>query len=128
MQRRLSDSVGVIWPKPLEDIMEIVKRFTRELVNTGNVSEVWLFGSCATGNHTARSDVDLCIVIDDESDLTYSEISRIFYDITTELEGQFHIYKNSDFKKLIMMDNAFVREILKGINIVGLITNQDDNS
>ncbi len=125
MQKKLSDSVGVIWPKPFEEVIRILKIFAKELMYRGDVREIWLFGSYATGEYTARSDVDLCIVLDDESDLTYSDISRIFYDISVELEGQFHVYKNSEFKRMIERDSSFVKEILKGINIVELLREQD---
>lgn len=49
MQRRLSDSVRVAWPMPIDEVMRIVKLFARELMKTKLVSDVWLFGPYASG-------------------------------------------------------------------------------
>ncbi|MDR0308049.1 MAG: nucleotidyltransferase domain-containing protein [Chitinispirillales bacterium] len=45
-----------------EKIKTELDNIVRTLVDTGNVSQIFLFGSYARGKETPNSDIDLCVL------------------------------------------------------------------
>lgn len=63
------------------DIIEVVSRAVREVLAGTDVSQAWLFGSCARGEQGDDSDVDLRLVCGPS--IRYGDL----YEIGRRLEG-----------------------------------------
>lgn len=58
--------------------MTILNNFSEKLRKKYPEARVWLFGSCAKGEETAESDIDVCVVLPDmkrEDRLAVSDIA-----------------------------------------------------
>jgi predicted nucleotidyltransferase len=108
----------VRWPRDKEQVISAVKSFAHQLMETGDVREVWLFGSYVTDQYMYGSDVDLCIVMNENSKLDYETLLEIFQNMNTRLEVQFQIYSSSQFDNSIKEGDLFIKSIIKnGIKI-----------
>jgi predicted nucleotidyltransferase len=64
MPNRSSDSSGVVFLDREQALADVGRAITALVARRAGVREVWLFGSLARGNATARSDADLLVVVD----------------------------------------------------------------
>jgi len=78
----------------------------------GSASKIILFGSCATGEDTTDSDIDLMILSSDRD-----EINRILTDSTAALDRKISpkILTPGDFARLKMSDPPLYQRINQGI-------------
>jgi predicted nucleotidyltransferase len=82
-------------------------------METNDVREVWLFGSYVTNEYMYGSDVDLCLVLNENSELDYETLLKIFQEMDTGLEVQFQIYSASEFDKLLEDGDYFIQSLTK---------------
>ncbi|MBD3408211.1 MAG: hypothetical protein GF411_18965 [Candidatus Lokiarchaeota archaeon] len=114
-----SDSVKVFWPQSKDEVLRKVKRVVQHLADLNDVLDIWLFGSYATDQFMHSSDVDLCIVLSEDSELQEVDIMEYAGRLKVGLRFEFHIYRESTFKDLLSDETGFVsREIVsKGIHL-----------
>ncbi len=113
MQREPSDSVDVIYPISRERVLSWVDQFARTVLERGGIRDVWLFGSYATGEFTYRSDVDICVVLEDSDTIwDYASLISEYQQISVDPEPQFHIYRLSDFDRLLKEGSGFLRTLV----------------
>ena len=77
-------------------------------------SKIILFGSCATGEDTIESDIDI-LVITHEND----EAKRILKSISLSRDVAAIVLSPTDFMKVKERDTAFYSEVTKGIALWG---------
>jgi len=67
-------------------------------VEPGIIKKIYLFGSYAYGKPNKKSDVDLCIIINDNQDdmKTYMKIAHILYD-NDIIPADILLYKENEF-------------------------------
>jgi len=99
-------------------VLSLVKSLADPAAVTGQVKQMWLFGSYAFGCNTAYSDIDLCIVLRTESTIDYDWLSRRFREIAPDLELQLHVYDEDTFNRMRASGSTFVREVMKGIRLL----------
>ncbi len=99
------------------EIIEKIKHFAKELENEDlNVRQVFLYGSYATNQETAWSDIDLAVVSDDFTGNRMIDYDR-FVNAILKVDRCIEPipYKTEYFTE----DNPFVKEILNtGIRII----------
>jgi len=99
----------------------IAKRIKENFI----VQDILLFGSYAKGNHTANSDIDLIVVLDEAGvSKSYTQIvqkrvaiAKILYDINYTID--LLVYTKEEWKKIKKMNSLFVQDILK--NSISLV-------
>jgi predicted nucleotidyltransferase len=80
------------------------------LVNVGQISAAFIFGSFASGTEDYLSDVDLMIIGNIDEDNLIGEISKL--ETSIEREINYHIFSSSDFEKRLKESDAFIKGIL----------------
>jgi predicted nucleotidyltransferase len=132
VQRESAGSVRIRHPVPRETALKIARRFGRVLAAGGEVREAWLFGSYARGEQRFGSDLDICVVLygTPSKDIFFKLLSE-FYDISTKIEVQLHLYSAADFDKMLSNNSRFVRGIVEsGMPLVqsGILAKSLDSS
>ena len=103
--------------KPNEEIIEIIKRFIKEISkNNIKIEKAFLFGSHAKGTATEWSDIDVALVSDDFIGIRfYDNIELAKYKLKIDNRLETHPYRASEFN---VDSRWFVQEILdNGIEI-----------
>ncbi|MEK7253543.1 MAG: nucleotidyltransferase domain-containing protein [Bacteroidota bacterium] len=100
-----------------ELVIEKVKQFAKDVKKQGvPLRQVFLFGSYARGEQRELSDIDVALVADDFTGVSFEDVKR-FIDVTIQKPYfliELHTFKTSDF----MEGNPFVNEIKRtGIRI-----------
>ena len=111
-------SVRVRWPRDRDEVLSLVKSLADAAAMTGQVSQMWLFGSYASGRNTAYSDADLCVVLRIGSTIDYDWLLRRFGEMAPDLELQLHVYDEETFNRMQASGSTFVREVMKGIRLL----------
>ncbi len=106
------------WPRDRGKVLYLVRKLADAVTATGQVRQMWLFGSYASGRNTAYSDVDLCIVLRSDATIDYEWLSRKFGEIAPDLELQLHVYDEETFRRMQASGSTFVREVKKGIRLL----------
>ncbi|MBD3158501.1 MAG: hypothetical protein GF309_06880 [Candidatus Lokiarchaeota archaeon] len=119
LREKLSDSVKVFWPKAKDEVMRKTKQAAEHLSELDAVENIWLFGSYVNDEFMHHSDVDLCVVLSDETELMQVDIMERVQDLKLGLTFELHIYRESEFNTLLSDSSSFVaREIVgKGIHL-----------
>lgn len=103
---RLLSSVRIFWPN--KDAVELaIKKYVAVLQNKKEVIAVYLCGSWAKGTYTAASDVDLLIIIKEDSLVPRARIPLYlpsYFPVSLDL----FIYTESE-----MQNNPFAQSLLK---------------
>jgi len=68
-----------------ENIKAELNRIVSTLAGTGIVSKIILFGSCARGEETADSDIDLCVLTPVKDDGDGQRLTNITIDLRVKL-------------------------------------------
>ncbi|MBN1114388.1 MAG: nucleotidyltransferase domain-containing protein, partial [Oligoflexia bacterium] len=98
-----------------------------KIKNNFDVSSIILFGSYAHGQPTENSDLDLLVILDDESfSKTYMEkiqkrlnILKCLGDMGDRIPIDLLVYTNSEWKKLLENGGSFIEQInTKGVRIL----------
>lgn len=103
--------------KAREDILKISKLISESF----NVNKIILFGSYAKGTEKADSDIDICIITDDEIKKIelLRKIRRVLYDCTS-IPLDLLIYKTDEFYERAHKLKSIEREIEReGVSIYG---------
>ena len=66
MPSRSSGSSGIVFLDREQALADVRRAIATLVARRADVRQVWLFGSLARGNATARSDADLLIVVDQD--------------------------------------------------------------
>ncbi|GBU21010.1 hypothetical protein R80B4_00899 [Fibrobacteres bacterium R8-0-B4] len=112
-------------------------RIVSTLTGTGIVSKVILFGSCARGEETANSDIDLCVLTPEKDDGDGQRLTDITIDLRVKLidvrERPLDLitYNQDDFSNRVAGSRSFQRHIIEhgvvlfgGENIKGVYDSQ----
>lgn len=97
----------------LNDLVTSLKEHCRKII---------LFGSCARGEDTFESDIDLCVIADEDKQ---TEVRKIISDFSTDREIKPVIVDTSEFMEMQNTDKVFYNEIMKGIELLGDINERD---
>lgn len=81
----------------LDNYIEVAKRVKRILEDVRSDAEVYVFGSVAEGKHTAMSDIDMLMVVDDISREDAYRLKAMIYR-TVEAPIELHVTSNDEFK------------------------------
>ena len=100
---RIFDNISSLIP-----IIEAIKEFSREII---------LFGSCATGEDTVRSDIDLFVLTDErEKVIEIIRDTEIKSEVTPNVRQINPVIEDiHGFIELEKYDNVFYNEIMKGM-------------
>ena len=72
---------------------------TRYYINQDKrIEEVWLFGSYARGEQDCYSDIDLLIIVQDCSDMEYTELKTIVCRIAYSVRLDFFVSDEQDYR------------------------------
>ena len=104
---------------PFSDKIPLIKSLILDSVEPGTIKKIYLFGSYAYGKPTSKSDIDLCVVIGDESSEIKTEIKLqialalfdnkiIPADVIVYTEEQFTNVKNPNGIKNTIMNQGIV--------------------
>ena len=76
-------------------------------------ARIWAFGSRARGTADEESDLDVCIVLDDNSEAAESQITHIAWEVGFENEMLIMpvVYSRADFESGILSFSPLVRMI-----------------
>ena len=99
-----------------EYVIKISKLYLSRLKrNRIKFSEAYLFGSANQGTMHADSDIDIAIVLSDDSNSFETEVRLMILRTSKETIIEPHAFNHSDFTP----DNPFVNQILKsGLRLV----------
>jgi predicted nucleotidyltransferase len=97
-----------------ESVIDIVKRYAREVRKHYAFDKMWLFGSYAKGNSKPDSDIDVAIVFDDYENgfLRQVELMKISRKIDSRIEP--HPFRKRDFSDA----NPLINEIIMHGNTI----------
>jgi len=101
-----------------ENVKAELGRIVSALAGTGIVSKVILFGSCASGEETADSDIDLCVLTPEKDDGDGRRLTDITIDLRTKLidvrERPLDLitYNQDEFSALAAVPRSFPRRIV----------------
>jgi len=109
MPKKYSDSVRIYYPKfNREELIRLLKEKVSGLSKELPLKTVALFGSYAKNRHTAASDIDLFVVIKNQSkDKAYH---KIYYSLGID-NLELHLYTSEEYEKLRGDKHPFIREI-----------------
>ena len=91
-----------------------------EILKQAKPNKVILFGSAAEGTLHQDSDIDLCILLEDEQELPRfrraQQLNRLLAvnDYTWVVDVEFHVYSPREYAERLGRGDPFVREIAKG--------------
>ena len=77
------------------------------------ISEVYLYGSFAEGRATAKSDIDICIILKEIPDTSILRNFRTACDYPDLLEIDIHFKSKDDF----LINNIYNNNVKKGVQI-----------
>lgn len=108
--------------------IQILKSFFAKIASKYHVEMAFLYGSFASGYQRSDSDIDICVVFDEnisDSSKIYSFITSITYELTKELNKEVNIITiDSSFSHPMLYYNAivlgipvFIRNYNKFINL-----------
>ncbi|MGI6587388.1 MAG: nucleotidyltransferase domain-containing protein [Peptococcia bacterium] len=89
----------------LNNLVQQLKNFTRKII---------LFGSCARGDDTIESDLDLFLLVDEE---LQPKVRGIISDYPSEREINAVIIDSAELLEMQSKDQVFYEEIWKGITL-----------
>ena len=100
---------------------KIKKELVARITATEKIDKILLFGSQATGNSGPNSDIDLLVVLDDdtlphsfrERSTNYLQISRAIRDIEKLHSIDLRVYTRPEFAMLKAEQSLFIRSMLK---------------
>jgi len=112
------------------DYQKIISDITEALVRQG-VERIVLFGSCASGNPTSDSDIDLMIVVPVDSfpkthrekmDL-HLQYNQVIKDFRKLIPIDLIVHTRATFRQFIQMESMFSKEITNN----GIILYESNN-
>lgn len=89
-------------------IIDIVKKYIKEISKYYKVQEVYLFGSYAKGTNNEDSDIDVAIIVNSNENTFDLLVELMMYTEKIDLRIEPHPIKIEDFEN----GNPFVQEIL----------------
>ena len=90
-----------------KEFRELVFEFAKEASGLDNVLHVFLFGSVARGDADKRSDIDLCVITDDDNK---KRISSIALDLEKKYDKSIQLVISRRFTNL---DDYFILQLFK---------------
>lgn len=119
LQKQYSDGVEI-----LSIDKEQLKKMLQEIsikIKTDHpeVNEIILFGSFSKNEFTPWSDLDIAIIVE-QTDKSFIKRLDDFLDyfLPFPLDVNLAIYTSKEKSKMLTEGNRFIREILKGINLL----------
>jgi uncharacterized protein len=103
-------------------LKKVIKEITDIITKDYDPEKIILFGSYATGNATAESDLDLLIISDKEKELPRRRrgLSLLFKLRKYHFSKDLLIYSKEEIEKWKNVDSAFITEINKtGVVLYG---------
>lgn len=88
-----------------KEFQELCFEFARRISSLGNVSFLFLFGSVAREEADKRSDIDFCVITNNDDK---KEISSIALDLEKKYDKNIQLVVSKDFTKL---DSYFIKNI-----------------
>ena len=85
-------------PPPFSEKLPFIRSLILDSVEPETVKKIYLFGSYAYGKPTSKSDIDLCIIIDNNQDdiKTYMKIAINLYN-NDIIPADILLYKENEF-------------------------------
>lgn len=102
----------------IQSKVEIIKNAILESTDT---SQIILFGSYALGNETEESDLDFCVITDEDKRKReiLRDIRRAIAD-EADMPVDIFLYRNDEFEQKAAVENSFERRIKEsGITLHG---------
>ena len=97
-----------------KEFRDVVFEFAKEAGSLANVLYIFLFGSAARGEADKRSDIDFCVLIDDENK---KMVSSIALDLEKKYDKSMQLVISRNFSGL---DKYFISQLFKeGILLYG---------
>lgn len=90
-----------------KSIIDTAVRYIRQIPGDLDVKKAYLFGSCAKGQETEGSDIDIAIVVGNMGDFFSTQMELMRARRTVDLRIEPHPIGESDFTKM----NPFANEI-----------------
>ena len=95
-------------------------------LRTLNPYKAILFGSCASGEGTADSDVDLVVVLNvqemprsfSERMKNHSKVRRLLRSVNREVPMDVLVYTKPEWDKLVQLNSSFTRDVLETGRII----------
>ncbi len=100
---------------------QIKKELVARIRATEKVDKILLFGSQATGNSGPDSDIDLLVVLNDETlprsfkerSINFLHVSRAIRDIEKIYPIDLLVYTKPEFEMIKQRESLFIRRLLK---------------
>jgi len=96
-----------------ENIKKEIDNISKQIINKYKPQKIILFGSAASGNFTADSDLDFFIIKEDTPYLgrdRYRELSKL---IERDAAVDFIIYRPDEFNKWFKAKDPFLKKIIE---------------
>ena len=90
-----------------KEFKEIVFEFAKRLSDLPNIKHIFLFGSVARGEADKRSDIDFCVIINNNDK---KRISKVALDLEKKCDKNIQLVISKNFSKL---DNYFINKIFE---------------
>lgn len=90
-----------------------IKEITRQIVENYRPEKIILFGSSATGDFKADSDLDFVIIKENVPDLGLDRMREVRRLVQKNIAADFLVYKPEEFRERERLGDPFIRSILK---------------
>ncbi|KAF0133484.1 MAG: DNA polymerase beta domain-containing protein [Candidatus Saganbacteria bacterium] len=98
---------------------EEIRRITDQIVEKYKPIKILLFGSCARGEITENSDIDI-LIIKDTSKRRIDRIKEVLFSVDNNLPFEPLIYTPKEIKKRAKLGDFFIKNLLKeGVLLYG---------
>jgi len=105
---------------PFSDKIPFIRSLILDSVEPETIKKIYLFGSYVYGNPNQKSDIDLCVVIENnqEDSKIYLKIARSLF-INNIIPADILLYKESEFIDLSKSEGIEKTILLNGKTIYG---------
>jgi len=90
-----------------KEFKDVIFEFAKEVSSLSNVLSIFLFGSVARGEADKRSDVDFCVIVDNDNT---KKISSIALDLEKKYDKNIQLVISRNFTKL---DSYFISQLFR---------------
>lgn len=103
----------IAYPPSQEKVLKWIKSIIKKLEETYLLHYFSVFGSYSSNSYSYGSDVDLLIICDDSSNLSFEKALSVALGVTSEVNWEIHLYSLSNFLEGIEKNNSFLKTILR---------------
>lgn len=78
-----------------------------------NLVEIIIYGSVAKGRDTINSDIDICVLMNEDNKKMKMEINRLTYNNKFKREIQIHVFTSQEFEQAYKSENPLILNIMR---------------